>query len=135
LIAALVESHRLHQRMRPWLDAAASDEVEAHISWRAASETWHAVRHQPGRNPVQAEAVIDDLLRHFQPVETTSTIYRGALRRCSDKGLAGDALTDAIHLVAAEETRADGFITLYAEHVKPLCTAASPKILPPDPPS
>ena len=134
LVAAVVETHQLHGQLRPWLEAVKSDDVEAHISWRAAAETWLVLTHRRGHSLADADAVIERLLEDFQPVETTATIYREALRRCTDKGL-GYALVDALHLVAAEETGADGFVTLHGAHFEPLCTPQSPKILPPEPPS
>lgn len=134
LMAAVLETHRLHERMRPWLEAVASDEVDARISWRAAAETWLVLSHRRDHTLADADAVIEALLEHFQPVETTGAIYREALRRCTEKGL-GYALVDALHLVAAEETGADGFVTLHGAHFEPLRTPQSPKILPPEPPT
>ena len=134
LVAAVVETHELHERLRPWLEAVKSDDVDACISWRAAAETWLVLTHRRGHSLADADAVIERLLEDFKPVETTATIYREALRRCTDKGL-GYALVDALHLVAAEETGADGFVTLHGAHFEPLCTPQSPKILPPEPPS
>ena len=134
LVAAVVETHELHDRLRPWLEAVKSDDVDACISWRAAAETWLVLTHRRGHSLADADAVIERLLEDFKPVETTATIYREALRRCTDKGL-GYALVDALHLVAAEETGADGFVTLHGAHFEPLCTPQSPKILPPEPPS
>ena len=66
----------------------------------------------------------------------SAKIYTAALRLCSDRGLRSGAVFDALHWAAADEGKADLFLTFNPDDFVRLGSGAKLKVLvPPDPPS
>lgn len=139
LVAALVEAHEFHRRATPWIEAAVHRRIEATCSWHAAAETWSVLTRMPLDPPISpplAEVAIDRLLARVEPVAPAPEHYRLALRRCAERGVRSGAVFDALHLVSAESSGAEGFVTFNAADFERLRAEGSPRILvPPDPPA
>jgi len=139
LVAALIDSHPHHLRASPWVAAVSSGEVEAEITWHAVAEAWSVLTRLPGPlrlPPSTATIVIERASELFQPVDLTPSVYRSALRRCTEAGAGSGAVFDALHLISAEERGADGMVTFNRNDFERLKTGGSPEIVvPPDPPA
>jgi len=139
LVAALVAAHPKHDRAIRWVRAAAEGEIEAECSWHAVAETWSVLTRLPIAPPISPElarAALERLGRHIPPAPLRDTVYRGAIERCAERGLRSGAVSDALHLVAAEQSGADVLLTFNAADFTRLATGSSPRILvPPDPPA
>jgi predicted nucleic acid-binding protein len=138
LVAALVEPHPFHRRALRWVEAVAAGRARGRTSWHAAAETWSVLTRlplEPAISPAVAEIAIERLLQKIEAVEIDGETYRLAMRRCSERGVRSGAMFDAVHLVAAERSRADALVTFNPADFERLVGEASPRIVvPPDPP-
>jgi predicted nucleic acid-binding protein len=138
LVAALIEPHHHHPRALRWIEAIDAGRVAAQCTWHAAAETWSVLTRfplEPPISPALAEVAIDRLLKKVHAVEANRETYRAALRRCSERGLRSGVLFDALHLVAAERSKVDAFVTFNRADFERLLTDGSPRlVVPPDPP-
>lgn len=138
LVAVLVEPHPLHRRVLPWLEAIESGEVGAECSTHALAETWSVLTRlpiEPAISPTMAAVAVERVAELVRVVELDAALYRCAIRRCSERGLRSGALFDALHLVAAEATGAEAFVTFNPGDFERLAADASPRlVVPPDPP-
>jgi predicted nucleic acid-binding protein len=74
--------------------------------------------------------------RHADPGPSTERIYRVALGRCAARRLASGVVFDALHLVTAEEARADAMLTFnHADFVRLVDVNSPPITVPPEPPT
>lgn len=139
LVAALVDSHPHHLRASPWVAAVDSGEVEAEITWHAVAETWSVLTRLPGPlrlPPSTASIVVERASELFRPVDLPPSVYRSALRRCTEVGAGSGAVFDALHLISAEEHGADGMVTFNRADFERLKAHGSPEIIvPPEPPA
>lgn len=138
LVAGLVEAHVHHERAICWLEAAAAERVEAECSWHAVAETWAVLTRlpiDPPISPAVASIAIERLIQRVAPIDLGGETYLAAIRRCVERGLRSGALFDALHLICAEQTEAEAFVTFNRRDFERLTSSESPPILvPPDPP-
>ena len=139
LVPALIETHPRHVRAIRWIQGVQDEEIEGMCAWHAIAETWSVLTRLPAAgsvSPALAEMVIDQLVQQIKPIALNATTYRSAIRRCSERGYRSGAVFDALHMVCAEETGAERFLTFNPRDFERLATSDSPKILvPPDPPA
>jgi predicted nucleic acid-binding protein len=138
LVPALVAPHPFHPRALRWVQAAAGGQIRGVMAWHAVAETWSVLTRLPISPLVTARAaeqLVERLTEHIQPLAMTSTLYRKAIRRCAERGERSGAIFDALHLVAAEASQSEIFVTLNPADFERLSSARGPRIvLPPDPP-
>lgn len=139
LVACLVAGHRHRGRARCWLEAAETGQLEGFATWHAMSETWSVLTRlplTPRITALAAWAAVRRLRSSLTLVPPTERIYRVALARCTQRKLSSGVVFDALHLVAAEEVRADALLTFNHADFARLTYRASPRVVvPPDPPA
>src|SRR5262249_53483914 len=137
LVAALTRAHAHHPRALVWVEACGK-RVDGIVSWHGLAELWSVLTRLPVSPPVPpvlAERMLDRLRHRLRTVTVSPRAYRKALRRCSERGFRSGAVFDALHLVAAEEARAEMFLTFNADDFDRLVVEGGPRIVvPPDPP-
>ncbi|MGK4002146.1 type II toxin-antitoxin system VapC family toxin [Sorangium sp. So ce1036] len=138
LVAALVGAHRHHARARCWLLAMETGQLQGTASWHAMSETWSVLTRLPVTPkiaPHAAWAAVRRLRTMLDLVPPTEHIYRAALARCTARQLTSGVVFDALHVVTAEEVRADALLTFNHAEFARLVDKERPRIVvPPDPP-
>ncbi len=139
LIAALVEAHPHHRRAFPWLEAVSQGRIEGECSAHALAECWSVLTRLPIDPPISprmATAAIGRLENLLSIRQLPLELYQAAFDRCSEKNLRSGIVFDALHLLSAEASGVEGFLTLNARDFERLVAEGSPKIvIPPDPPS
>jgi predicted nucleic acid-binding protein len=139
LVAALVEPHPLHARAIPWLAAVRRGEAAGECTTHALAETWSVLTRlpiDPAIAPPLATLAIERLAGLLTVIEVTRDIYWRAMQRCSAQGLRSGALFDAVHLVSAEASGADAFVTFNPGDFTRLALEDRPLVVvPPDPPA
>jgi predicted nucleic acid-binding protein len=139
LVAALVEPHPSHRRMMPWVEAVIHGEMRGQISTHALAETWAVLTRLPIDPPISPPAAtmaVARLIELFDIIELPGSLYRDALQRCSERNARSGAVFDALHLLCAESSGADAFVTFNPRDFDRLATSDSPEIVvPPDPPA
>jgi hypothetical protein len=100
--------------------------------------TWSVITRLPVSPHVTAGAaarLVERLVEHVRPLAMTSALDRKAIRRCAERGARSGAIFNALHLAAAEVSRADVFVTLNPGDFERLASERGPRIIvPPDPP-
>ena len=138
LVAALIEPHPLHARALPWLAAAGRGEAAGECTTHALAETWSVLTRlpiDPGISPPLATVAVERVAALLTVVEVSRDIYWRAMQRCSAQGLRSGALFDAVHLVSAEASGADAFVTFNPGDFTRLTLEGGPLVVvPPDPP-
>src|SRR5689334_5184511 len=103
------------------------------------SETWSVLTRLPIKpriTPAAAWAAIRRLRAVLSLVPPTEHTYRAALARCTLRELTSGVVFDALHLITAEEARADILLTFNQGDFIRLVDKESPRIVvPPDPPA
>ncbi|AUX36372.1 MULTISPECIES: type II toxin-antitoxin system VapC family toxin [Sorangium] len=139
LVAAIVGGHRHHARARCWLLAIENGQLQGTASWHAMSETWSVLTRLPVTPkiaPHAAWAAVRRLRTMLDLIPPTERIYRAALARCTGRQLTSGVVFDALHVVTAEEARADALLTFnHADFVRLVGKESLRIIVPPDPPS
>jgi hypothetical protein len=90
----------------------------------------------PRVSPKDAEMIVTSYWNLLKVEVVTPEITRAAVVRCANKNLLSGAIFDALHLLAAEASRADVMLTFNVFDFQRLSDSASPRIVePPSPPS
>jgi predicted nucleic acid-binding protein len=138
LVAALVEPHPFHQRALPWIEALETGKAAGTCTCHALAETWSVLTRlplEPSISPPMATVAMERLAQKLEVIDIGVDLYWNAIQRCTATGVRSGALFDALHLVVAEATDADFFVTFNAADFRRLAVDASPEIrVPPDPP-
>lgn len=139
LVAALISGHQHHARAMPWIEAAGDGRLTGRCSLHAVAETWAVLTRLPHGHSVPgavAEQMLERLARIIQPRPLSAKDYGVALRRCGERALGSGAVFDALHVAAAEASRADLLLTFNEADFVRLAAGARPKVVvPPDPPA
>ena len=139
IVAGLVTSHPHHARAVVWLEAAASHRIDAQLCSHGIAEAWAVLTRLP-LNPrlggAEVRLVLQRLRQHVRTIPLEGARYDLALERCVDRGLRSGAIFDALHLVAAEESGAEVFLTLNIRDFERLAATGATRVAAPsDPPS
>jgi predicted nucleic acid-binding protein len=137
LVAALVGPHPHHARALPWLDAHGT-KLEGMTSQHALLELWSVLTRLPTAPllaPALAERMVDRLADKIAVLPASPTLYRQVIHRTAERSLRSGAVFDALHLLTAEDARANAVLTFNTQDFTRLAVESSPRILfPPDPP-
>jgi len=136
IVAGLVEAHPNHARAIWWFGEQHG--LERFASWHAYAEAWAVLTVLPIEPRVPAEvatAVLERLRSIVEFVPPSSRTYPLAASRCSGRGQRSGAIYDALHLVNAEEAKADIMLTFNVADFARLSEPDGPRVVaPPDPP-
>lgn len=136
LVAASPVGHVHHARAAWWFDNRERMVIAA--SWHAMADTWATLSRIPVVPPVSPSAVRQIVVRwerQVQLVPPSPTIYREAMRRCSERGLRSGVVHDALHLVTARNSASEAILTYDESDFLRIREDGDPRIVvPPDPP-
>jgi predicted nucleic acid-binding protein len=139
LVAAVLSSHRDHERAVAWLSAVSAGQLDGVVGVHVLGELWSVLTKLPVSPPISprmAREAVNDVLNRFEAKPLTVQIYREAIDRCTSKGLRSGAIFDALHLATAEAAGAEALLTFNERDFVRLSVAESPPIVvPPDPPA
>ena len=116
LVAGSVREHPHNIRSRAVLHEAATGKHEFLISAHSVGEVYSALTNlplQPRITPIEAQTIIaNNIIPHFQRVAVTAKMYETAITRCTEAGLAGGIIYDAILLECARRAGVKRIYTL-----------------------
>lgn len=139
LVALLVEPHPSHARTLPWFEAIHEGRATGECTVHALAETWSVLTRlpiEPTISPPMAVVALEDLASMLKVVEVGADGYWRAMGRCSERNLRSGALFDALHLISAEQTGAEAFVTFNPGDFHRLTNGDLPEIVvPPSPPA
>ncbi len=122
IVAALVESHPLHQRTFPWLKQAKAKEFELVVASHTMAELYAVLSTLPIK-PKISPAVVWKLIHENieaigKIVSLTPAEYTFTIKQLSELGLAGGVTYDALIAKVAKKTKVERLLTLNVDHFR-----------------
>jgi len=128
LVAALIESHPKHTPCFLRLHEARSGQVQGYLSTHSLAELYAVLTRYPIRppiSPIEANALIADLIQYLALVPLTRRNYQAAIAQMVALNLPGGGIFDALIAQAALEMQADVLLTLNPKHFNRLGEAVA----------
>ena len=122
IIAALVESHPMHERAFPWLKQAKTRAFELVVASHTLAELYAVLSTLPIKPriaPAVAWRLIRENIETFSKViSLTSSEYSDVIKRISELGLMGGIVYDALIAKVAQKGRVERLLTFNSDHFK-----------------
>ncbi len=122
IIAALVESHPMHQRAFPWLKKAKEHHFELIIASHTIAELYAVLSTLPTKpriSPAAAWRLVHENIEAIgKIVSLTAAEYRAVIKKISERGLVGGITYDALIAKVAEKSKVEQLLTLNSDHFK-----------------
>ncbi len=122
IIAALVESHPLHQRAFPWLKQAKAKEFELVVASHTIAELYAVLSTLPIKPKISPAVAWKLIHKNIEAigkiVSLTPAEYTSAIKQLSELGLAGGVTYDALIAKVAKKTKVERLLTLNVDHFR-----------------
>ena len=122
IIAALVESHPMHQRAFPWLKQSKKNEFELIIACHTIAELYAVLSTLPTKpriSPAVAWRLVHENIEAIgKIVSLTAAEYSSVIKKISERGLVGGITYDALIAKVAEKSKVEQLLTLNPDHFK-----------------
>jgi predicted nucleic acid-binding protein len=122
IIAALVESHPMHQRAFPWLKQSKKNEFELIIACHTIAELYAVLSTLPTKpriSPAAAWRLVHENIEAIgKIVSLTAAEYSSVIKKISERGLVGGITYDALIAKVAEKSKVEQLLTLNSDHFK-----------------
>ena len=122
IIAALVESHPMHQRAFPWLKQSKKNEFELIIACHTIAELYAVLSTLPTKPRISPSAawrlVHENIEAIGKIVSLTAAEYSSVIKKISERGLVGGITYDALIAKVAEKSKVEQLLTLNSDHFK-----------------
>jgi len=122
IIAALVESHPMHQIAFPWLKQSKKNEFELIIGGHTIAELYAVLSTLPTKpriSPAVAWRLIHENIEAIARIVSLSAAeYSSVIKKISERGLVGGITYDALIAKVAEKSKAEQLLTLNPDHFK-----------------
>jgi len=122
IIAALVESHPMHQRAFPWLKKAKEHHFELIIASHTIAELYAVLSTLPTKpriSPAVAWRLVHENIEAIgKIVSLTAGQYSSVIKKISERGLVGGITYDALIAKVAEKSKVEQLLTLNSDHFR-----------------
>jgi predicted nucleic acid-binding protein len=122
LIAALVESHPMHEKAFPWLKQAKEKKFELFVASHTLAELYAVLTTLPIKPRISANSawklIHENIDGIGKIVSLTPSEYFSTIKRISELGLAGGITYDALIAKVAEKSKVERLITLNTDHFR-----------------
>jgi predicted nucleic acid-binding protein len=120
IIAGLVESHPMHQKVFPWLKRAKANEFELIVASHTIAELYAVLSTLPIKpriTPLIARKLINENIEpNSKIISLTPGEYKSVIKQISELGLAGGTIYDALITRVAQKSKVDRLLTLNIAH-------------------
>ena len=127
LVAASVEAHQHHVQSFDLLKAVKEGAFEGCVSTHGLAEFYSVLTRAPFTprvHPAEVGRFLDDnILPYFELVELSADDYKTVLQSCSNAGLIGGVVFDALHLHSAQKAGCDRIYTFNVKDFRSLAPA------------
>ena len=135
IIAALVESHPMHEIAFPWLKQAKAKAFELIIASHTLAELYAVLSTLPIKpriSPAVAWRLIHENIEAVSKIiSLTSSEYSATIKRLSESGLIGGIVYDALIAKVAQKAGVKRLLTFNSDHFKRVWPAGENVIVTP----
>jgi predicted nucleic acid-binding protein len=135
IIAALVESHPMHERAFPWLKQAREKQLELIVASHTLAELYAVLSTLPLKPRISSSVawrlVKENIESVGKVVSLTPAEYSSTIKRLSDMGLIGGIIYDALIARVAQKAKVEKLITLNTDHFRRVWQNGGNKIIMP----
>jgi len=122
IIAALVESHPVHERAFPWLKQARENKFELVVASHTLPELYSVLSTLPLKPRISSSVAWRLIKENFEStakvISLTPAEYGSTIKRLSDIGLIGGTIYDALIAGVAQKAKVDKLLILNIDHFK-----------------
>ena len=115
LVAASVEEHTHHVQAFDLVRAVQEGAIHGYLSTHGLAEFYSVITRTPFNprvHPAEAGRFLDEnILPYFHVIALSAGDYKAVLRFCTNAGVVGGAVFDALHLHCAEKAGCDRIYT------------------------
>ena len=135
IIAALVESHPVHERAFPWLKQARENKFELVVASHTLAELYAVLSTLPLKpkiSPSVAWRLINENIVSISKIlSLTPAEYSSTIKSLSEMGLIGGTIYDALIAKVAQKANVERLLTLNVDHFRRVWQADDNKIIAP----
>ena len=122
IIAALVESHPVHERAFPWIKQARENQFELVVASHTLAELYAVLSTLPLKPRISSSVawrlIKENVESTAKVISLTPAEYVSTIKRLSDIGLIGGTIYDALIAGVAQKAKVDRLLTLNIDHFK-----------------
>ena len=135
IIAALVESHPMHERSFPWLKQARENQLELIIASHTLAELYAVLSTLPLKPRISSSVawrlVNENIESVSKVISLTPAEYSSTIKELSDMGLIGGIIYDALIARVAQKAKVERLLTLNIDHFRRVWPDREGKIITP----
>ena len=135
IIAALVESHPMHERAFPWLKQAKEKKFELIVSSHTLAELYAVLSTLPLKPRISSSVAWRLIKENIESISKilslTPAEYSSTIKSLSDIGLIGGTIYDALIAKVAQKAKVERLLTLNIDHFRRVWQDGENKIIVP----
>ena len=135
IIAALVESHPIHERAFPWLKQAKEKQFELIVASHTLAELYAVLSTLPLKPRISSSVawrlINENIASNSKVISLTPAEYSTTIKSMSEIGLIGGAIYDALIAKVAQKAKVGRLITLNINHFRRVWQDGEKKIISP----
>jgi predicted nucleic acid-binding protein len=135
VIAALVESHPMHERAFPWLKQAKEKQFELIVASHTLAELYAVLSTLPLKpriSPSVAWRLIKENIETIgKVISLTPAEYSSTINSLSEMGLIGGTIYDALIAKVAQKAKVERLLTINTDHFRRVWPEGENKITAP----
>ena len=135
IIAALVESHPMHERAFPWLKQAKEKKLELIVASHTLAELYAVLSTLPLKPRISSSVAWRLIKENIESISKilslTPAEYSSTIKSLSDMGLIGGTIYDALIARVAQKAKVEKLLTLNIDHFRRVWQDGENKIIAP----
>ena len=122
IIAALVESHPIHERAFPWLKQAKEKQFELIVASHTLAELYAVLSTLPLKPRISSSVawrlINENIVPNSKVISLTPAEYCSTIKSMSEMGLIGGTIYDSLIAKVAQKAGVERLLTLNIDHFR-----------------
>ena len=135
IIAALVESHPMHERAFPWLKQAKEKQYELIVASHTIAELYAVLSSLPLKPRISSSVawrlIKENIESISKVISLTPAEYSSTIKSMSEMGLIGRKIYDSLIAKVAQKAKVERLLTLNIDHFRRVWQDGENKIIAP----
>ena len=135
IIAALVESHPMHERAFPWLKQAKEKQFELIVASHTLAELYAVLSSLPLKPRISSSVawrlIKENIESISKVISLTPAEYSSAIKSMSEMGFIGRKIYDSLIAKVAQKAKVERLLTLNIDHFRRVWQDGENKIIAP----